>query len=103
MAAPGSRGALLNVWTTVASPNVSLAAHHLVMGSRMSRTAGHLGDKSGAGLHRSIRLTLLCPARARCVVCHGAVSPLAALTNPASALFPQPNVRPRACAIVGGR
>src|ERR1700692_4718937 len=38
-AAPGSRGALRNVFTTVASPNVSPASHHLVIVSRMSRTA----------------------------------------------------------------
>src|SRR5690348_2416457 len=38
-AAPGSRGALRNVLTTVASPNVSSAAHHLVIVFRMSRTA----------------------------------------------------------------
>src|SRR6185437_1783355 len=41
-AAPGSLGALLNVWTTVASPNVSPASHHLPIWSRMSRTIGHL-------------------------------------------------------------
>src|ERR1700722_7114321 len=38
-AAPGSRGALRNVLTTVARPNVSSAAHHLVIVFRMSRTA----------------------------------------------------------------
>src|ERR1700752_4260713 len=37
-AAPGSRGALRNVRTTVASPNVSPSSHHLVIVSRMSRT-----------------------------------------------------------------
>src|SRR5262249_12573000 len=40
-AAPGSRGALLNVRTTVAKPNVSPASHHLTIWSRMSRTLGH--------------------------------------------------------------
>ena len=39
IAAPGSRGALLNVWTTVARPNASFESHPWVMGSRMSRTA----------------------------------------------------------------
>src|SRR5580704_16789871 len=38
-AAPGSRGALRYVRTTVARPNVSPAAHHLVTLFRMSRTA----------------------------------------------------------------
>src|SRR5260370_15651651 len=38
IAAPGSLGALLNVRTTVARPNVSPASHHLEIGSRMSRT-----------------------------------------------------------------
>ena len=42
-AAPGSRGALLNVRTTVARPNVSPASHHLTIGSRMSRNRLHLG------------------------------------------------------------
>src|SRR6516225_494376 len=38
-AAPGSRGALRKVRTTVARPNVSPASHHLVTLFRMSRTA----------------------------------------------------------------
>src|SRR5262249_1214604 len=38
IAAPGSRGGLLNVRTTVARPNVPPASHHLETGSRMSRT-----------------------------------------------------------------
>src|ERR1700761_6331508 len=37
-AAPGSRGALRNVLTTVARLKVSSSAHHLVIVSRMSRT-----------------------------------------------------------------
>ncbi len=42
MAAPGSRGALLNVLTTVARPKDSSAAHHFDIMSRMSRTDDHL-------------------------------------------------------------
>src|SRR5260370_4499247 len=38
IAAPGSLGALLNVRTTVARPNVSPSSHDLEIGSRMSRT-----------------------------------------------------------------
>src|SRR5262249_10573234 len=37
-AAPGSRGALENVRTTVARPNVSPASHHFSIWPRMSRT-----------------------------------------------------------------
>src|SRR6266566_1369662 len=37
-AAPGSRGALLNVRTTVARPKVSPACHHAPMSVKMSRT-----------------------------------------------------------------
>src|SRR5580700_947764 len=38
-AAPGSRGALRNVATTVARANVSSPSHHVTIVSRMSRTA----------------------------------------------------------------
>ena len=43
MAAPGSRGALRKVRTTVARPNTSPVSHHFVIGSRMSRNQLHLG------------------------------------------------------------
>src|SRR5581483_3430124 len=41
-AAPGSRGALRYVRTTVARPKLSPASHHLVIRFRMSRTSSHL-------------------------------------------------------------
>src|SRR5713226_3799495 len=47
IAAPGSRGALLNVATTVASPKVCPAAHHLTIWSRMSRTNVSLRRRGG--------------------------------------------------------
>src|ERR1700709_2571897 len=50
IAAPGSRGALRNVRTTVARPNTSPVSHHFVIGSRMSRNRLHLGTLGHYGL-----------------------------------------------------
>src|ERR1700749_561311 len=50
IAAPGSRGALRYVRTTVARPKGSPAAHHLVIGLRMSRTLCHLSCQIPATL-----------------------------------------------------
>src|ERR1700729_595119 len=58
MAAPGSRGALLNVLTTVARPNVSPASHHFEIKSRMSRTAHITSELDDA---RAVQRT--CPER----------------------------------------
>src|SRR5215469_13436175 len=56
-AAPGSRGALRNVRTTVARPKVSPSSHHLVIVSKMSRTA-HL--KSSDRLQVTLLWRRLC-------------------------------------------
>src|SRR6516162_5115759 len=60
-AAPGSRGALLNVRTTVARPNVSPASHHLVIGSRMSRTLSPQVSRYSPRLRSPSQETRLCP------------------------------------------